>query len=53
VNGHRVPSHGRQLRDGDLIVLAALDPDDPSPDVPGAAALHFVVDEADPANGSV
>jgi hypothetical protein len=53
VNGHRVPSHGRQLRDGDLIVLAALDPDDPSPDVPGAAALRFVVDEADPANGSV
>lgn len=51
VNGHRVPAHGRQLRDGDLIVLAALDPDDPRPDVPGAAALRFFEEEPEAADG--
>lgn len=53
VNGHRVPAHGRQLRDDDLIVLAALDPDAPSPDVPGAAALRFVEEEVESIDGSV
>jgi hypothetical protein len=50
VNGKRVPANGRQLRDGDVIVLAALDPDNPSPDVPGTAALLFVV-ESESAHG--
>ncbi|HUF38588.1 MAG TPA: FhaA domain-containing protein [Anaerolineales bacterium] len=52
VNGDRVPAGGRQLRDGDLIVLAALDPDDPRPDTPGAAALRFLAAD-ETADGSV
>ncbi len=41
VNGRRVPPEGHDLRDGDVIVLAALDPDNPRPDLPGVAALIF------------
>jgi len=41
VNGRRVPPEGHDLRDGDVIVLAALDPDNPRPDLPGVAGLLF------------
>ena len=41
VNGRRVPPEGYDLRDGDVIVLAALDPTNPRPDLPGVAALIF------------
>ena len=41
VNGRRVPPAGIELHDGDLIVLAALDPARPMPDTPGAAGLIF------------
>jgi len=41
VNGRRVPPEGHDLRDGDVIVLAALDPDNPRPDLPGVAGLIF------------
>ena len=52
VNGARVPAGGRRLRDGDLIVLAALDPDDPRQDTPGVAALRFTAED-ETADGSV
>jgi hypothetical protein len=41
VNGRRVPPEGHDLRDGDVIVLAALDPDNPRPDLPGVAGFMF------------
>lgn len=41
VNGQPVPPHGRRLEDGDTIILAALDRDNPRPDVPGVAELRF------------
>jgi hypothetical protein len=41
VNGQRVPPEGRLLSDGDVIVLAPLDPRDPRPDAPGTLALVF------------
>jgi hypothetical protein len=41
VNLRRVPPGGIELRDGDLILLAALDPNRPSPETPGVAALIF------------
>jgi hypothetical protein len=41
VNGRRVPPQGCDLRDGDVIVLAALDPDNPRPDLPGVAGLIY------------
>ena len=52
VNGKRVPANGRRLLDGDLIVLAALDPDNPQPDTPGTVALRFVV-QYESSDGSV
>lgn len=45
VNGRRVPAGGTQLRHSDLIVLAALDPDHPDPNVPGSALLRFASTE--------
>jgi pSer/pThr/pTyr-binding forkhead associated (FHA) protein len=52
VNGVRVPAHGSRLQDGDVIVLAALDPENPKPDVPGTATLRFIVEDRTTADGS-
>jgi hypothetical protein len=41
VNGQLVRAAGRRLVDGDTILLAALDPLDPRPDVPGVVVLRF------------
>lgn len=41
VNGERVGSEGRLLRDGDVVVLAASDPRNPRPDAPGVASFVF------------
>lgn len=41
LNNRRVPYGGQRLRDGDVIVLAALNPADPRPDTPGVAALRY------------
>jgi hypothetical protein len=41
VNSQRVSERGRTLQDGDIILLAALDPDHPRPDTPGVAAFRF------------
>lgn len=41
VNGRRVPLDGVDLNDGDLVVLAALDPTQPRPDTPGVAGFLF------------
>jgi hypothetical protein len=41
VNRKPVRPGGRRLKDGDTIILAAIDPDDPRPDVPGVVALRF------------
>ncbi|MDT8305965.1 MAG: DUF3662 domain-containing protein [Anaerolineae bacterium] len=41
VNGKRLGQEGRLLRDGDTVVLAASDPQHPSPDAPGVAGFVF------------
>jgi hypothetical protein len=41
LNLKRVGPEGAQLKDGDLILLAALQPDSPRPETPGAAVLRF------------
>ncbi len=41
VNGQRVSTSGRDLHDGDVIILAALDPQRPRPDTPGVVVLVF------------
>ncbi len=41
VNSRPVPSSGRLLADGDTILLAALDPGNPRPDMPGTVTLVF------------
>lgn len=41
VNGRPVAAGGHELRDGDVVVLASLDPDNPRPDTPGVVALMF------------
>ncbi len=41
VNLMRVPPAGIELKDADLIILAALDPDRPTPETPGVAVLRF------------
>ncbi len=41
VNGRPVAAGGQALKDGDLIVLAAVDPNNPRPDRPGVAAFLF------------
>jgi pSer/pThr/pTyr-binding forkhead associated (FHA) protein len=41
VNGQRVQAAGRPLADGDVIVLAPLDPRDPRPAGPGIIALQY------------
>jgi len=44
VNLHRLSPNGYELKNGDVILLAALEPDSPSPDTPGVALLRFVQD---------
>ena len=44
VNSRRVDLAGVELNDGDIIILAALDPAWPRPDTPGAAGFIFRVD---------
>lgn len=41
VNGRRVPPGGYELHEGDVIILASLDPSQPRLDTPGVAALVF------------
>ncbi len=41
VNGERISTDGRLLRDGDIVVLAASDPQNPRPDAPGVAGFVF------------
>jgi hypothetical protein len=41
VNSQRIPEHGMLLRDGDIVILAALDPRYPRLDTPGVAAFRF------------
>ena len=42
VNGRPIVAGGQDLRDGDLIQLAAASPGQPQPDAPGIALLRFV-----------
>jgi hypothetical protein len=43
LNGRRVvPGQGQRLEAGDLIQLAALDPNHPQPDTPGVVTLRFL-----------
>jgi hypothetical protein len=42
VNNQRVPPGGHILKDRDVIILAALDPDHPRLDTPGVVALRFL-----------
>jgi hypothetical protein len=41
VNFHPLPANGIELKNGDLILLAALDGNRPNPDTPGVASLRF------------
>ena len=41
VNERRIGPEGWRLRDGDVIILAALDPDRPRTDTPGVVTLIF------------
>jgi hypothetical protein len=41
VNSQRIPEHGMLLKDGDIVILAALDPRYPRLDTPGVAAFRF------------
>lgn len=41
VNGRRVPANGYALQEGDIVILASVDPHNPRPDTPGVAALRF------------
>lgn len=41
VNGRRVTESGYKLSNGDVIILASLDPDHPRPDTPGSAGFIF------------
>lgn len=44
VNYRRVPPTGVSLREGDIILLAALNPNAPSLETPGAAVLRFRIE---------
>ena len=44
VNFRRVPPAGTPLREGDVILLAAINPNAPNLETPGVAVLHFRVD---------
>jgi hypothetical protein len=41
VNGQPVGAQGKELEDGDVIILAALDPNQPRSDTPGAVTFIF------------
>ena len=41
VNGQRVPPDGHPLAEGDVIVLAPLEPRQPDPNTPGTLALVY------------
>jgi hypothetical protein len=41
INGERLGQEGRLLRDGDVVVLAASDPQHPRPDAPGVAGFVY------------
>lgn len=41
VNGQQIYQKGHQLQDGDIIILAALDQNNPRPDTPGVVELVF------------
>ncbi|MGE5124403.1 MAG: FHA domain-containing protein [Acidobacteriaceae bacterium] len=41
VNSQRIPAHGTPIKEGDIIILAAIDPRYPRPDTPGVAAFRF------------
>jgi hypothetical protein len=43
VNGRRISTVGQELSDGDTVILAALDPENPRPDTPGVATFAFHV----------
>ena len=40
-SGQPVPSGGQLLREGDIVILAAVRPQAPSLDTPGVAGLRF------------
>lgn len=42
LNGRAVPREGIELHDGDVIILAALNPTRPDPYTPGVAALRYI-----------
>jgi hypothetical protein len=44
VNQQRISTSGRRLKDNDLIILAAVNPDEPTPDTPGVASFRFIQD---------
>jgi hypothetical protein len=44
VNGQRISQAGVDLNDGDILILAALDPAAPRPDTPGAVGMIFRAD---------
>lgn len=41
LNGKAVSANGHKLQDGDIIILASIDPTDPRMDTPGVAVLRF------------
>jgi len=41
VNNRRIPASGVSLQNGDILILAALNPDAPRWDTPGVAAFRF------------
>jgi pSer/pThr/pTyr-binding forkhead associated (FHA) protein len=43
VNLLRLPPRGTELKNGDLILLAALDANHPKPDTIGVASLRFLI----------
>jgi hypothetical protein len=43
-NYRRVPPGGVPIKEGDILILAALDPDHPLPDTPGVVAFRFRLD---------
>lgn len=45
VNNRRIPVDGIPLQDGDRILLAALDPQNPIPDTPGVVVLRFSLEQ--------
>ena len=47
VNLQRTPRQGYRLRDGDIIILAALDPLHPRSDTPGVVTFQFKISQKD------